>query len=155
MLAAAGGAELAEHRARLVDRFGEERTRPIADYARNLFIFPNLLLISNWRAIRTWYPAAPGETEVEAWGLLPKGESAALRRARLDNYISFLGPGGFGTPDDNEALEGCQRGFATHRELPWSDVSRGMTRDEPEMNDEEQMRGFWRRWAEMIDGPVR
>ena len=26
-------------------------------------------------------------------------------------FLEFLGPGGFATPDDNEALELCQEGF--------------------------------------------
>ena len=32
-------------------------------------------------------------------------------RRRLDSFLAFLGPGGFATPDDIEALESCQQGF--------------------------------------------
>jgi p-cumate 2,3-dioxygenase alpha subunit len=38
-----------------------------------------------------------------------------LRQRRFENFISFLGPAGFGTPDDVYALEGCQRGFAARK----------------------------------------
>jgi len=54
-----------------------------------------------------------------------KEESAEHRVLRLDNFLTFLGPGGFATPDDVEMLESCQRGFV-NREVAWSDISRGM-----------------------------
>jgi len=144
-------AELAEVRARLVEKFGEERASKIADYGRNLLIFPNLLFISTWRTIRTIYPGAPGYMEVDAWALLPRSESAELKKLRMDNFISFLGPAGFGTPDDVSGLESCQRGFFEGAGSQWSDISRGMHR-EPVAADELQMRAFWRRWQDLLNG---
>ncbi|GIX49620.1 MAG: hypothetical protein KatS3mg131_3831 [Candidatus Tectimicrobiota bacterium] len=44
-----------------------------------------------------------------------------------------------------EALEACQQGFA-NREVQWSDLSRGMKREAPMIDDELQMRVFWRQW---------
>jgi p-cumate 2,3-dioxygenase subunit alpha len=145
-------AELNAIRARLVAQFGPERAHRIADYSRNLFIFPNLILISSWHTIRTWYPLAPDYIEIDAWANLPRGESPELRQRRFENFISFLGPAGFGTPDDVYALEGCQRGFAAWRELSWSDMSRGMGREQPSSQDELQMRAFWRRWHALMLG---
>jgi p-cumate 2,3-dioxygenase subunit alpha len=144
--------ELDAIRARLVEKFGHERTHRIADFSRNLFIFPNLILISSWHTIRTFYPVAPDYMEIDAWANLPKGESPELRQRRFENFISFLGPAGFGTPDDVYALEGCQRGFAAWRELSWSDISRGMGNDQPSSQDELQMRAFWRRWHALLQG---
>jgi p-cumate 2,3-dioxygenase alpha subunit len=144
--------ELAQIRARLVNRFGAERAHRIADFNRNLFIFPNLILISNWHTIRTWYPLAPDYIEIDAWAALPRDDSPELRQKRYENFISFLGPAGFGTPDDVSALEGCQRGFATARELQWSDISRGMSKEQPSSQDELQMRAFWRRWNALMHG---
>ncbi len=145
-------ANAAEHlgkvRVDLEARFGKEYTERMVGFSRNLLIFPNLIFVQNFRTVRTFYPAAPDYLEVNAWALLPKGEPAAIRRLRHDNFISFLGPGGFGTPDDVEALENCQRGFAV-RELEWSDISRGMKR-EPTSSDEIQMRAFWRRWYQCL-----
>ena len=70
---------------------------------------------------------------------------------RLDSFLTFLGPGGFATPDDVEALESCQIGFrATENE--WSDISRGMLRPSPYSSDELQMRGFWRQWHANMQG---
>lgn len=156
-LTAGAANELATQRHAIEQRLGKERAHRAADFDRNVFIFPNLILISTWRTVRTFYPVAPDYMEVEAWALMPKGESQALRQKRLENFISFLGPAGFGTPDDVSALEGCQKGFAARREARWSDISRGMARDKPKATDELQMRAFWRRWhALMMDqtGPV-
>lgn len=144
--------ELDTIRARLVEKHGPERAHRIADYTRNLFIFPNLILISLWHTVRTFYPLRPDYMEIDAWALFPKNDSPELRQKRMDNFLSFLGPGGFATPDDVSGLEGCQRGFATLRELPWSDISRGMGRDEPSSQDELQMRAFWRRWNALMHG---
>jgi hypothetical protein len=80
---------------------------------------------------------------------MPKEDSPDLRQKRIDNFLSFLGPGGFATPDDVEALESCQRGFA-NRAVEWSDISRGMQRPQPSVTDELQMQTFWRRWHELI-----
>jgi p-cumate 2,3-dioxygenase alpha subunit len=146
--------ELAEIRANLVEKFGEERASRIADYGRNLLIFPNLLFISTWRTIRTIYPVSPGYMEVDAWAFLPRSESPELKKLRMDNFISFLGPAGFGTPDDVSGLENCQRGFHEGAGAAWSDISRGMTRS-PIAADELQMRAFWRRWHTLIsDAPA-
>lgn len=138
--------------ARLVERFGEERADKIATRSRNLFIFPNLI-INDVQAItvRTFYPVRPDRMNVASWALAPKGETRELRKLRLESYLSFLGPGGFATPDDVELLESCQRGFA-NREAEWSDISRGMSVAEPDALGEEQMRAFWRQWNRMMSG---
>ena len=136
----------------LDEKFGKERAHKVADYSRNLFIFPNLILISYWRTIRTFHPVSPGYMEVDAWGMFPHGDSEELRQKRIENFLSFLGPGGLSTPDDVAALEGCQRGFAVRREAPWSDISRGMGQADPKSTDELQMRAFWRRWNALMTG---
>jgi p-cumate 2,3-dioxygenase subunit alpha len=76
--------------------------------------------------------------------------SAALQR-RLDSFLTFLGPGGFASPDDVEALESCQQGFAAIPQVQWSDISRGMARS-PSSQDELQIRTFWRAYASVMDG---
>ncbi|MEE8292265.1 MAG: SRPBCC family protein [Candidatus Tectomicrobia bacterium] len=137
-----------------VDRFGAARAHMITQTSRNLLIFPNLI-INDIMAItvRTFFPAAPDFLEITAWALGPKEESPENRTLRLDNFLTFLGPGGYATPDDVEALESCQRGFA-NREVAWSDISRGMKRDQPISTDELQMRAFWRQWhASMTQAP--
>ncbi|MCK9504160.1 MAG: aromatic ring-hydroxylating dioxygenase subunit alpha [Porticoccaceae bacterium] len=139
--------ELADIKKRLTAKYGEERANRITGFNRNIFIFPNLFLIAYWRTIRTFYPVSPDYMEINAWCLLPTNDSPQLKQNRLENFISFLGPAGFGTPDDVAALEGCQKGFAaTNRDPGWSDISRGMGKDIADSTDERQMRTFWREW---------
>jgi p-cumate 2,3-dioxygenase subunit alpha len=132
------------------ERFGVERAFKITQTNRNLLIFPNLI-INDIMAItvRTFFPRTPDYMDITAWALAPVDEPPEHRALRLDNFLTFLGPGGFATPDDVEMLESCQRGFA-NREVGWSDMSRGMKREQPLQNDELQMRAFWRRWHELM-----
>jgi p-cumate 2,3-dioxygenase subunit alpha len=135
------------------ERFGAEKARRMAG-TRNLLIFPNLVLIDlvMGMVVRTFEPVTPDSLRVTAWQLAPRNEDAELHRIRLDNFLTFWGPGGFATPDDVEALECCQKGYAGVAELPWSDVSRGMSKQHPNAMDETQMRSFWRRWNELLHG---
>jgi p-cumate 2,3-dioxygenase alpha subunit len=138
--------EIAEIRAKLEARLGAERAHRIATTSRNLGIFPNLV-INDIMAItvRTFHPLAPGRMNVEAWSLAPRGEAPDHRAHRLRNFLTFLGPGGFATPDDIEALESCQRGYATTGD-EWNDVSREVASGEPTTTGEHQIRTFWRHW---------
>jgi phenylpropionate dioxygenase-like ring-hydroxylating dioxygenase large terminal subunit len=146
--------EIEAKRARLIDRYGASRGQRMAETFRNLLIFPNLV-INDVAAItfRRIEPVAPDRVSLEAWAVAPTEElegSAALQR-RLDSFLTFLGPGGFASPDDVEALESCQQGFAAQPDVQWSDISRGMTRV-PKPDDEMQIRTFWRAWASVLDG---
>ncbi len=141
--------EIDRLRAELVERHGEERARLMADTNRNLLIYPNLIINDIMAVtVRTLFPAAPDRVDVTAWQLAPRDELPSLRQRRLDSFLTFLGPGGFATPDDVEALESCQQGYAGGG-VEWNDISRGMGRG-PLANDEEQMREFWRRWQQQM-----
>ena len=142
-----GRAEIESIKAELLQRVGPERAERIASFDRNLGVFPNLV-INDIMAItvRTFYPEAPDLMSVTSWAFAPKGETRELRKRRLDNFLEFLGPGGFATPDDVEALESAQRGYASAKFAPWNDISRGVLKDVPGGNDENQMRAFWREW---------
>jgi p-cumate 2,3-dioxygenase subunit alpha len=144
-------AHFEEIRRRFEERLGAERAQRICETSRNLGIFPNLVINDIMAVtVRTFYPLSPDYMEVNAWALAPVDESAEDSALRLDNFLTFLGPGGFATPDDVEMLESCQRGFA-NREVAWSDISRGMKREHPSITDELQMRAFWRRWNQLMD----
>lgn len=143
-----GKTEIAAIRASLERRLGPDRAERIASRNRNMVIFPNLV-VNDIMAItvRTFYPTAPDYMEVNAWALAPREESEWLRKYRLYNFTEFLGPGGFATPDDVEAIEKCQQGYAAAGETLFNDISKGMNRpDGPMFDDEEQMRCFWREW---------
>ena len=153
---------IARVRQRLVEQYGEERTHRMADTSRNLIIYPNLVINDIMAiTIRYFEPVAPDHMEVTAWHLVPREESESMLATRLDSFLTFLGPGGFATPDDVEALESCQAGFRA-TETEWSDISRGML-SPAKSTDELQMRGFWRQWhanmqglshTDVQDGPV-
>jgi p-cumate 2,3-dioxygenase subunit alpha len=145
--------EMDATRARIVERFGEQRAVRMCDNSRNLLIFPNLVVNDVMGlTVRTFRPIAPDEMRVEAWQLAPADESPRMRAKRLDSYLTFLGPGGFATPDDMEALESCQEGYLADG-VEWNDLSRGMLH-EPRPVDELQMRVFWRRWQHLVAGLV-
>lgn len=123
---------------------------------RNMIIFPNLIVIDLVMGvlIRQIEPITPGQMAVTAWELVPAEDSQELISHRLDNYLTFWGPGGLASPDDVEALESAQAAFATIKEMPWSDISRGMANSYIKTSDELQMRTFWRRWDELMTGTV-
>lgn len=137
-------AQLERIRARLLERYGAE----IADWQWppgrvNFLVFPNLAFVGT-TTVRTIWPLTATTTEVNAWTIVPADEAGAQLAARVNDVPLFQGPGGFATPDDVEALESCQAGFAA-REVEWTDLSKGMRRA-PRNTDEAQIRGFWRQW---------
>src|SRR5262249_58214856 len=76
----------------------------------------------------------------------------AQRARRLHAFLTFYGPGGFATPDDVAALEAVQSGFAAWRDVQCNDLSRGMARNDEQLDtDEGHLRVFWRRWNELME----
>ncbi len=137
--------EIQRIRERLVERFGEERAFRMADNNRYLLIYPNLFIHDFvYTTIRVYWPTSPERSEVTGWSLVPSELSSSLLARRLDNMLTFAGPGGFANPDDVEAIESCQAGFQAGG-VEWSDISRGMHR-QALSSDELQMRAFWRQW---------
>jgi p-cumate 2,3-dioxygenase alpha subunit len=146
-------AEIESIRRRLAARLGEQRAERIALTSRNLLIFPNLVINDIGAiTIRTFQPIAPEAMLVDSWALAPAEETEPFLARRLDNYLEFLGPAGFATPDDVEAIESCQRGYAGADRARWSDLSKGMTFSEQDWEDEGQIRAFWRRWRDLVEG---
>ena len=133
----------------LVALHGQDKALRMCEKSRNMVIFPNLVVNDVTAVtIRVFQPTGPGSMDVTAWEMAPVDEAGNLLRRRLDSFLTFLGPGGFATPDDTEALESCQQGFNSGG-VEWSDLSRGFYRD-PRGNDELQIRSFWRRWQSMV-----
>ena len=143
--------EIERVRRELAEWHGEERATRIAERTRAAVIFPNLIILDVMTPlIRVVWPKAPDYCEVTAWTLGAVGESATMERARLQNVSLFVGGGGFGTPDDIEALEACQEGSAA-TEVEWSDISRGIGKF-PHATSELQLRTFWREWHARLLG---
>ncbi len=143
--------EIQRTRTRLLERFGEERTYLMCNTNRLLLIYPNLALHDiAGISLRYFEPVAPDYMEVTVQTLAPKGESAELLNRRLENFLSFLGPGGFAHADDVEAMESAQLGYKAGGP-EWIDVSRGMKREATSL-DELHIRCFWRQWHANIMG---
>ena len=136
-----------------MERFGEERGYLMCNTNRLILIYPNFALHDiAGISLRYFEPAGPDSMEVTVQTLAPKNESAELLKRRLENFLSFLGPGGFAHPDDIEAMESAQAGFRAGGP-GWIDASRGMCR-EATAADEIHVRSFWRQWdANMMGSP--
>jgi p-cumate 2,3-dioxygenase subunit alpha len=157
----AWGPELKEEidgtRARLEQRFGQKRAGLIADVQKNMVIFPNLVINDNVGfTVRVIEPVNANSMRVNAWALAPVNESPRMRALRLDNFVSFLGPAGFGSADDIEMLELCQRGL-NHAPLEWNELSKGMSGADPRTeicgpDEEGQLRAYWAQWDLMMRG---
>lgn len=152
-LSETGAAEREERFARFRETYGAGWVDRMQGN-RNLVIFPNLVIIDLVMGVvvRKIDPISPDYMEVTAWELAPPEEGEELRKQRLDNFLTFWGPGGLASPDDVEALETCQIGYGAARELAWSDISRGMNKSVNSTTDELQMRTWWRRWNELVTG---
>ncbi|MFM9972572.1 MAG: aromatic ring-hydroxylating oxygenase subunit alpha [Burkholderiales bacterium] len=135
-------------------RFGKIRADKMLGCRRQLLIFPNTIYIEAWQAMRTCFPAAADRMEISAWALMPEVDDPAIRQKRVENYMAFLGPGGYSTPDDVEVLELCQESFRSMPDGPPLDMSRGLGREHPAPDQEQQMRVFWRRWYELVGAEV-
>lgn len=150
-----GKKDLERIMAGLTERFGEERAQRIGMKNRNLLIFPNLVINDIMAVtVRTFYPLAPNFQHINGWALAPIDENEWARKCRLENFLEFLGPGGFATPDDVEAQQQCQAGYDNAREAGWNDISKGVGREVPSYDDEVQMRAFWTQWNRMLDQGV-
>ncbi len=141
---------------RLEDKFGAETAMKMATYSRNILIFPNLVINDIMSlTIRSFQPTDVDYMEINVWSLAPVEErgTPALER-RLTNFLEFLGPAGFATPDDVEALESCHRAFAANQEAPWNDLSKGFRGPADDMigdtKDETPQRAFWRTWQNLL-----
>ena len=145
-------------RARLEARYGNTRMQRICEIQKNLVIFPNLVINDHLSTtVRMFQPESPTRMRVTAWAIGPKDEIPALRKVRLENFLTAMGPAGFASPDDNEMLELAQRGI-THTPIQWSDISRGMHGDDDLLTaqrgwtDECQMRAYWTQWDRIMSG---
>lgn len=151
-------AEIDRIRQRIYGKTDETRAKRICENQRNLVVFPNLVLNDHVSiTIRSFQPEAVDRMRVTAWAFGPRDEIPLLRKIRLDNFLTFLGPAGFATPDDNEMLELAQSALQ-HTPTIWSDISRGMQPDDDFLTssshwtDENQVRSYWAQWDRIISG---
>lgn len=141
----------------LQQRLGDELADRIAHVNRNMVLFPNSIINDQQTILmRTVTPTAHNRMIIRAWSFGPVDEAPVLQKIRNECTLSFLGPGGFATPDDVEMLELCQRGYDTS-DIEWNDISKGYQAGEQPLepiesqhDNELQMRAYWTRWDQMM-----
>ena len=70
------------------------------------------------------------------------GGVAGNPQASAFSYMDFLGPAGFGTPDDVEAIEAAQRGYKGAEDYGgWNDISAGVAPEGPDELRQARRRG--------------
>lgn len=148
--------EIEAKRTEVLERLGEQRGNQVCDEHRNMVIFPNSVINDQQSVlVRSIVPTAHDRMLVRAWTLGPADESPLLREIRLENMLSFLGPGGFATPDDVAMLESAQRGYQA-TDVEWNDFSKGFNaaekteKGESDWANEMQMRAYWKEWDRMM-----
>ncbi len=145
-----------DKRKEVIARLGEEVGANVCDMHSNMVVFPNSIINDQQTILaRTIIPLSQNRMRVRAWTVAPKDEHPKLRKIRMENILSFLGPGGFATPDDVSMLEWAQTAYES-TDVKWNDFSKGITADEETMrttanyNDELQMRAYWLQWDKMM-----
>ncbi len=157
-----------EARERLEKRLRPAQIEWILNRGRNLFVFPNVLLMDNPSTqIRVMKPISAQRTEVTVYCIAPRGESERARFARLRKFEDFYLTAGMATSDDIAALEGVQAG-AFGRSARWSEFTRGLTHmiqgadddaralgfepatTSPDWDHETLFHGMYRRWRELM-----
>jgi anthranilate 1,2-dioxygenase large subunit len=118
-------------------------------------LFPSVVLqqIQNTLATRQIVPRGPAETELVWTYFGYQDDSAEMRRHRLRN-INLVGPAGFISMEDGEAVELCQQGTAgagewrSLIEMGGHDVADDIS---PMGMDEHAVRGFWKGYFAMME----
>jgi p-cumate 2,3-dioxygenase alpha subunit len=147
-------------KARLIEKWGTERGTRMTTRTRNMLIFPNTILNDVMSvSIRTAWPETPTTTRASIWNLAPVGEDPLVRKIRLQNHLTFVGPGGFAHPDDYEIFDRIAIG---NRMSPATlhDYSKGMVPGavhDPltaigDHADEGQQRAWWTQWDRILSG---
>ena len=112
---------------RLEASFTPAKVDWILNRGRNLYLFPNVLLMDNPSTqVRTIQPISPDRAEVTVRCIAPIGEPREARAARLRKFEDFYLTTGMATSDDLAALEATHSG-GYGRAARWNVFARGFT----------------------------
>ena len=127
-------------------------------------VFPNLsILRPTSRTLRVWHPRSPDKTECWAFVYTDKAAPTEVKEAIRLAGARVFGPGGTFEQDDMDNWQGCTqtgRGVVARRQALNYAMGMGRERFEPDFGaiasdyrySESNHRGFYRRWAELMDG---
>ena len=125
-------------------------------------VFPNMSYLARQpRSIAMWHPRGPNMTEAWRWFLIDKDTPDEVKQVLQQYYIRYSGPGGMTEQDDMENwnyAHNASRGIIARRTPYNYEMGIGYARDDTglpgvvtEQISEENARGFYRRWAAMMD----
>lgn len=124
-------------------------------------IFPNFSFINIDRAIRVWHPRGPDQVEIWLWHIVDKAAPPEVREFYRANYIRNFGPGGLIEADDEmnwSQATAAARGVVARRYplnyqigLGREPLDEGFAGRAHVAPSEAHIRGFYRRWAQLMD----
>ena len=125
-------------------------------------VFPNMSYLARQpRSIAMWHPRGPNNTEAWRWFLIDKDTPEEVKEVLRHYYIRYSGPGGMTEQDDMENwnyAHNASKGTIARRTPYNYEMGIGALRNDPglrgvvtEKISEEIQRGFYRRWAAMMD----
>jgi len=125
-------------------------------------VFPNMSYLARQpRSIAMWHPRGPNNTEAWRWFLIDKDTPEEVKEVLRHYYIRYSGPGGMTEQDDMENwnyAHNASKGTIARRTPYNYEMGIGALRNDTglpgvvtEKISEENQRGFYRRWAAMMD----
>ncbi len=125
-------------------------------------VFPNMSYLARQpRSIAMWHPRGPNMTEAWRWFLIDKDTPDEVKQVLQQYYIRYSGPGGMTEQDDMENwnyAHNASKGVIARRTPYNYEMGIGQVREDTglpgvvtERICEENARGFYRRWAAMMD----
>ena len=125
-------------------------------------VFPNMSYLARQpRSIAMWHPRGPNSTEAWRWFLIDKNTPEEVKEVLRHYYIRYSGPGGMTEQDDMENwnyAHNASKGTIARRTPYNYEMGIGYARKDTglpgvvtERISEENQRGFYRRWAAMMD----
>jgi len=137
--------------------YGAEAERILIDGGPHVMVFPNLFIAEI--QVFNIQPVAVGECVQYSTAVQLAGADE-LNRRMVSQCVGSVGPAGMLLADDTEMYERNQAGLASLTP-EWLDVRRGLNREAVDENgftiggatDETGMRGFWRQYRSLMEGP--
>ena len=128
-----------------------------------LTVFPNMSSGGGWSSVAVWHPAGPRHTETWRWYFVDEDVPGDIRELWRSEQITFSGPSGLVEEDDmenwNYASEASNGVIARRFPYNYAQGQGRAERDEAlpgvqvsrQPTSEENARGLYWRWAEMMD----